>query len=114
MIGALERGHIVIRGGWSLVAAAFALGFVYLHCHNQVVEASCRLKAMEAARSDLREEAGLKQVRQEKLKSPAAIKSRLAERGLNMALPREDQIVRIRRDGAGSPPPGTVIVSAAP
>ena len=57
MIGAINRGHIVIRGGWSLVAAAFALGFVYLHCHNQVVEASCRLKAMEAARSDLREEA---------------------------------------------------------
>ena len=114
MIGAGDRGHIILRGGWSLVAAAFALGFLYLHFHNQVVETSCRLKAMEANRSELREESGLKQVRLEKLKSPATIKSRIAERSLAMALPREDQIVRVRRDGAGSPPPGTVIVSAAP
>lgn len=109
-----DRGHIIIRGGWVLVTAAFALGFIYLQCHNRVVETSCRLKARENARSELREELGLKQVRLEKLKSPAAIKSRIAERGLNMAPPREDQIVRVSRDGAGSPPPGTVIVSAAP
>jgi hypothetical protein len=113
MLNAGDHGHIVIRGGWVLVAAGFVLGFLYLRYHNQVVEASCRLKEQEAYRTELREQAELTQVHLEQLKSPGAIKSRLGERGLAMALPREDQIVRVKKDSAGVPPAAAVIASAA-
>jgi len=108
-----DRGHLVIRGGWMLVAAGFVLGFLYLRYHNRVVEASCRLKAEEISRAELREEAGMMQVNLEKMRSPAAIKARLAERGLAMALPREDQIVRVKRGSAGVAAAAPVILSAA-
>ncbi|MCX6348564.1 MAG: hypothetical protein NTV79_03540 [Candidatus Aureabacteria bacterium] len=108
-----DKGFAVIQGGWLLVVVCLVLGMAYLWCHNRVVEASQRLKAMEGRRLELRERASAIQVHLEKQKSPAAIKARVEERRLDLVLPQPDQILRVKRTidhPAGTAP---VILSAA-
>jgi len=80
-----------------LVLSGFALMYVCLQGRTEKL--GREIKALEAARDNLRDQLVREQCEWARLQSPSALEQSLKAHGLVMTWPSRDQIVRIRYDG---------------
>lgn len=90
------RGLAALIGRyWLAVLVGIILGMGYLWLHSRVVEYGWRIKELERSAAGLRERTSALSVEKARLENPAAIKARMEEFGIELDVPRPDQVVRL-------------------